>query len=184
MSVEICRFNLIYINCVFQNKEVFMKRITPISSILLIIFFAFLLIHCGSSDNNNDNNNNDNNNTSGYSEDSPDPIIIQVKLKYWPHGTDKWFLGFRVMVNDATRVYATGDYISGSYELYKCGVEGSKYPKDLWLSTNNPECIIGIGEYNIGEEPTLPFDIVIHVVLPSGEETYPVTITDYETYRE
>ncbi len=107
----------------------------------------------------------------------PDETEIQALLIYAPAGSDKWWLSFRVNVNDASRVYVTGDYIDGTYDLFKCG---TSYGRDDWLSTNNPQCAHGNDNYNIGEEPALPINLVIHVVLPSQEDQHAVQINSYE----
>jgi predicted metal-binding protein len=106
---------------------------------------------------------------------------ISAQLAYWPQNQDtgKWSLGFHVLVNNASHVYITGDYVIGTYDLFLC----FRYcGYDVWWSSNHAECIDGANNnYHIGFQPGLPFTLRVHVVTSSGEHTYPVTISTYVT---
>jgi hypothetical protein len=115
-----------------------------------------------------------------FSLDKENFEYISARLGYWPNGTDKWWLMFRIMVKDATRVYATSANISGEYDLFDCDDFGYC---DIWWSSNNAECIQGSNNYNVGGEPDLPFDLTIHIVKSSGETTRVATIDSYTTYQ-
>jgi hypothetical protein len=101
---------------------------------------------------------------------------VDVTLNRWEIHTGTWWLNIKAYAQDATRVYATGGIIVGEYDLYECGTLGYL---DYWWSSNNAECLVGDNNYSIHYDPTLPFDVVIHIVKPSGTTTHTVTISDY-----
>ncbi len=104
-----------------------------------------------------------------------DPFI-RAELHYWPQSTDQWWLNFKVFTRNAIGVYVTSSVIRRQYDLFLCGTwEDRQY----WWSANNPDCIVGDNNYNIGYQPTLPFDVNVHIVKPEGEQTSQVTISTY-----
>ena len=108
------------------------------------------------------------------SSPSPMPIVyVDLNISYWPSSTDKWWLQVhRVLTDDASRVYVTGEYISGEYDLSLYGIENDQ---QRWTSYDT-------GNYNLGGEPIFPTDFLIHVVTTAGTNTVIETVTDYETH--
>lgn len=108
----------------------------------------------------------------------------EVNLEYSPSGTDKWWLSVKVITAQiASRVYVTGSYITGQYDLYACSAHlGVTPPLYGWWSSNNAACTNETpNNYKVTTTPTLPFDVVIHIVTTSGEVTINKTITSYST---
>ncbi|MCP4756679.1 MAG: hypothetical protein GY866_37935 [Proteobacteria bacterium] len=97
-------------------------------------------------------------------------------LSYFPNETSQWFYEIHVLSSGAERVYITGDYITGEYDLNKCG---EKSGCSRWFRANNPSCTIGGNNYQLNAVPTLPATIQIHVVSGGMDEVVTKTISSY-----
>lgn len=115
-----------------------------------------------------------------YNEDAGFEYI-DVTLNRWENHTGTWWLNIKAYVEGATRVYATGGIIVGEYDLYECDAFGYL---DYWWSSNNAECEISDNNYSIHYDPTLPFDVIVHVVKPAGVTTETITINNYNTIED
>jgi hypothetical protein len=115
--------------------------------------------------------------TKGFSDNQT------VSLNYWPNSTDKWWLQTTVYsVKNPSRVYITTPYITGQYDLFNCGtLTGKSSSVQRWWSSNNAACTEGNNNAKLTSTPTLPFNVILHVVTASGETTITKTITSYTT---
>ena len=104
----------------------------------------------------------------------PPSDYIDLSIGYWPSSSDKWWLQVhRVLTTEeVTRVFVTGEYIVGEYDL---SIYGTEYGFQRWTSYDD-------GNYNLGGEPVLPTDSHIHIVSELGTNTETRTVSSYVTH--
>lgn len=80
---------------------------------------------------------------------------------------------FRAWTKNASRVYLTGSFISGSVNLVKCGQTVLKM--DIWNISNTADC--SSESYYEFTSQTSPITVDVHIVSSSGEIVRTKTIT-------